>query len=186
MFSSKTCIRFISETNKKNLTSSLYKIVKCMCDHKPSLPISLQIFLRNQHLYSVEQNDAEELVARAARNIEQLLRKRSAALKVRLIPLREEPAVSLLVWKLSRKRYLLTMVCDRETFPISSCCGLVSIFCSQSVCGENSKQDIAVDICAMAMFVTFNHNRSDDNGSSCNSFKETSKLTSFSLCVNLN
>uniref|UniRef100_A0A8D3BZ29 Calcium voltage-gated channel auxiliary subunit alpha2delta 1 n=1 Tax=Scophthalmus maximus TaxID=52904 RepID=A0A8D3BZ29_SCOMX len=55
-----------------------------------------QIFLRNQHLYSVEQNDAEELVARAARNIEQLLRKRSAALKVRLIPLREEPAVSLL------------------------------------------------------------------------------------------
>ncbi|XP_060932278.1 voltage-dependent calcium channel subunit alpha-2/delta-1 [Limanda limanda] len=40
-----------------------------------------QIFLRNQHLYSVEQNDAEELVARAARNIEQLLRKRSAALK---------------------------------------------------------------------------------------------------------
>uniref|UniRef100_A0A4W6DIQ8 Calcium voltage-gated channel auxiliary subunit alpha2delta 1 n=1 Tax=Lates calcarifer TaxID=8187 RepID=A0A4W6DIQ8_LATCA len=40
-----------------------------------------QIFLRNQHLYTVEQNDAEELVARAARNIEQLLRKRSAALK---------------------------------------------------------------------------------------------------------
>uniref|UniRef100_A0A665V353 Calcium voltage-gated channel auxiliary subunit alpha2delta 1 n=1 Tax=Echeneis naucrates TaxID=173247 RepID=A0A665V353_ECHNA len=40
-----------------------------------------QIFLKNQHLYTVEQNDAEELVARAARNIEQLLRKRSAALK---------------------------------------------------------------------------------------------------------
>ncbi|XP_053741150.1 voltage-dependent calcium channel subunit alpha-2/delta-1 [Synchiropus splendidus] len=40
-----------------------------------------QIFLRNQHLYSVEQNDAEELVARAARNIENLLRKRSAALE---------------------------------------------------------------------------------------------------------
>uniref|UniRef100_A0A669C937 Calcium voltage-gated channel auxiliary subunit alpha2delta 1 n=1 Tax=Oreochromis niloticus TaxID=8128 RepID=A0A669C937_ORENI len=40
-----------------------------------------QIFLRNQHLYTVEQNDAEELVARAARNIEQLLRKRSAALE---------------------------------------------------------------------------------------------------------
>ncbi|KAM4553318.1 voltage-dependent calcium channel subunit alpha-2/delta-1 [Fundulus diaphanus] len=40
-----------------------------------------QIFLRNKHLYSVEQNDAEELVARAARNIEQLLRKRSAALE---------------------------------------------------------------------------------------------------------
>ncbi|CAG5958109.1 unnamed protein product, partial [Menidia menidia] len=33
------------------------------------------------HLYTVEQNDAEELVARAARNIEQLLRKRSAALE---------------------------------------------------------------------------------------------------------
>eukprot|EP00064_Thunnus_orientalis_P001588 superscaffoldBa00000109_g1591 len=40
-----------------------------------------QIFLRNQHRYTVEQNDAEELVARAARNIEQLLRKRSAALE---------------------------------------------------------------------------------------------------------
>ncbi|XP_035801596.2 voltage-dependent calcium channel subunit alpha-2/delta-1 isoform X1 [Amphiprion ocellaris] len=40
-----------------------------------------QIFERNMHLYTVEQNDAEELVARAARNIEQLLRKRSAALK---------------------------------------------------------------------------------------------------------
>ncbi|KAM9375801.1 voltage-dependent calcium channel subunit alpha-2/delta-1 [Pholidichthys leucotaenia] len=40
-----------------------------------------QLFLRNQYLYTVEQNDAEELVARAARNIEQLLRKRSAALK---------------------------------------------------------------------------------------------------------
>ncbi|KAG7266241.1 hypothetical protein CRUP_019713 [Coryphaenoides rupestris] len=42
-----------------------------------------QIFLANQKLYSVEQNDAEELVARAARNIEQLLGKRSAALEVR-------------------------------------------------------------------------------------------------------
>ncbi|MEQ2194644.1 hypothetical protein XENOCAPTIV_000898, partial [Xenoophorus captivus] len=42
------------------------------------------IFLRNKHLYTVEENDAEELVARAARNIEQLLRKRSAALEVRL------------------------------------------------------------------------------------------------------
>ncbi|XP_031149303.1 voltage-dependent calcium channel subunit alpha-2/delta-1 isoform X2 [Sander lucioperca] len=40
-----------------------------------------QIFLKNQHLYSVEQNDAEELVARAATKIEQLLRKRSAALE---------------------------------------------------------------------------------------------------------
>ncbi|KAF3688897.1 Voltage-dependent calcium channel subunit alpha-2/delta-1 [Channa argus] len=40
-----------------------------------------QIFQRNYHLYTVEQNDAEELVARAARNIEQLLRKRSAALE---------------------------------------------------------------------------------------------------------
>lgn len=38
-------------------------------------------------MYTVEQNDAEELVARAARNIEQLLRKRSAALEVRLNPL---------------------------------------------------------------------------------------------------
>uniref|UniRef100_A0A3Q1H6Y6 VWFA domain-containing protein n=1 Tax=Anabas testudineus TaxID=64144 RepID=A0A3Q1H6Y6_ANATE len=34
-----------------------------------------------KNLYTVEQNDAEELVARAARNIEQLLRKRSAALE---------------------------------------------------------------------------------------------------------
>ncbi|XP_030222580.1 voltage-dependent calcium channel subunit alpha-2/delta-1 isoform X1 [Gadus morhua] len=40
-----------------------------------------QIFLANQNLYTVEQNDAEELVARAARNIEQLLGKRSTALE---------------------------------------------------------------------------------------------------------
>uniref|UniRef100_A0A673AZJ6 Calcium voltage-gated channel auxiliary subunit alpha2delta 1 n=1 Tax=Sphaeramia orbicularis TaxID=375764 RepID=A0A673AZJ6_9TELE len=40
-----------------------------------------QIFRRNRQLYTVEQNDAEELVARAALNIEQLLRKRSAALE---------------------------------------------------------------------------------------------------------
>lgn len=49
----------------------------------------IQIFLRNQHLYTVEQNDADKLVARAARNIEQLLRKRSAALEVRLASVRE-------------------------------------------------------------------------------------------------
>ncbi|KAK1887595.1 Voltage-dependent calcium channel subunit alpha-2/delta-1 [Dissostichus eleginoides] len=41
-----------------------------------------EIFLQNQHLYTVEQNDAEELVARAATKIEQLLRKRSAALEL--------------------------------------------------------------------------------------------------------
>uniref|UniRef100_A0A8C7RFZ2 Calcium voltage-gated channel auxiliary subunit alpha2delta 1 n=1 Tax=Oncorhynchus mykiss TaxID=8022 RepID=A0A8C7RFZ2_ONCMY len=40
-----------------------------------------QIFLDNQNLYTVESNDAEELVARAARNIEQLLLKRAAALE---------------------------------------------------------------------------------------------------------
>uniref|UniRef100_A0A8C4I4N7 Calcium voltage-gated channel auxiliary subunit alpha2delta 1 n=1 Tax=Dicentrarchus labrax TaxID=13489 RepID=A0A8C4I4N7_DICLA len=40
-----------------------------------------QIFQRNQRLYTVEQNDAEELVARAATKIEQLLLKRSAALE---------------------------------------------------------------------------------------------------------
>lgn len=50
--------------------------------------MSSQIFRRNRHLYTVEQNDAEELVARAARKIEQLLRKRSAALEVSLTPLR--------------------------------------------------------------------------------------------------
>uniref|UniRef100_A0A674C9I5 Calcium voltage-gated channel auxiliary subunit alpha2delta 1 n=1 Tax=Salmo trutta TaxID=8032 RepID=A0A674C9I5_SALTR len=42
-----------------------------------------QIFLDNKNLYTVESNDAEELVARAARNIEQLLLKRAAALEVR-------------------------------------------------------------------------------------------------------
>lgn len=52
------------------------------------LSFSMQIFLSNQHLYTVEQNDAEELVARAARNIEQLLRKRSAALEVKFTPLK--------------------------------------------------------------------------------------------------
>ncbi|XP_038872830.1 voltage-dependent calcium channel subunit alpha-2/delta-1-like [Salvelinus namaycush] len=40
-----------------------------------------QIFLDNQNLFTVESNDAEELVARAARNIEQLLLKRAAALE---------------------------------------------------------------------------------------------------------
>ncbi|XP_052321802.1 voltage-dependent calcium channel subunit alpha-2/delta-1-like isoform X1 [Oncorhynchus keta] len=40
-----------------------------------------QIFLDNQNLYTVESNDAEELVAGAARNIEQLLLKRAAALE---------------------------------------------------------------------------------------------------------
>uniref|UniRef100_A0A8C7P954 Calcium voltage-gated channel auxiliary subunit alpha2delta 1 n=1 Tax=Oncorhynchus mykiss TaxID=8022 RepID=A0A8C7P954_ONCMY len=40
-----------------------------------------QIFLDNQNLYTVESNDAEELVARAARNIEQLLLKRAGALE---------------------------------------------------------------------------------------------------------
>ncbi|XP_029552378.1 voltage-dependent calcium channel subunit alpha-2/delta-1 [Salmo trutta] len=40
-----------------------------------------QIFLDNKNLYTVESNDAEELVARAARNIEQLLLKRAAALE---------------------------------------------------------------------------------------------------------
>ncbi|XP_038856316.1 voltage-dependent calcium channel subunit alpha-2/delta-1 [Salvelinus namaycush] len=40
-----------------------------------------QIFLDNQNLYTVESNIAEELVARAARNIEQLLLKRAAALE---------------------------------------------------------------------------------------------------------
>uniref|UniRef100_A0A671YD96 Calcium voltage-gated channel auxiliary subunit alpha2delta 1 n=1 Tax=Sparus aurata TaxID=8175 RepID=A0A671YD96_SPAAU len=42
-----------------------------------------QIFERNQHLFTVEQNDAEELVDRAATKIEQLLLKRAAALEVR-------------------------------------------------------------------------------------------------------
>uniref|UniRef100_A0A671YG85 Calcium voltage-gated channel auxiliary subunit alpha2delta 1 n=1 Tax=Sparus aurata TaxID=8175 RepID=A0A671YG85_SPAAU len=40
-----------------------------------------QIFERNQHLFTVEQNDAEELVDRAATKIEQLLLKRAAALE---------------------------------------------------------------------------------------------------------
>lgn len=44
----------------------------------------MKIFQRNQHLYTVEQNDAEELVERAATKIEQLLLKRSAALEVSL------------------------------------------------------------------------------------------------------
>ncbi|KAJ3597067.1 hypothetical protein NHX12_003467 [Muraenolepis orangiensis] len=51
--------------------------------HVPGIavPYPAHIFLANQNLYTVEQNDAEELVARAARNIEQLLGKRSAALE---------------------------------------------------------------------------------------------------------
>ena len=53
----------------------------------PHICPCLQIFLANQNLYTVEQNDAEELVARAARNIEQLLGKRSTALEVGAHPL---------------------------------------------------------------------------------------------------
>ncbi|KAM6960583.1 voltage-dependent calcium channel subunit alpha-2/delta-1 [Aplochiton taeniatus] len=40
-----------------------------------------EIFLQHQNLYTVESNDAEELVDRAARNIEQLLHKRADALE---------------------------------------------------------------------------------------------------------
>lgn len=72
-------------TESVNFVSKTYK---CIFDLTLPVLVSSQIFRRNQHLYTVEQNDAEELVARAARKIEQLLRKRSAALEVRLIPLR--------------------------------------------------------------------------------------------------
>lgn len=79
----------------------------------------IQIFLRNQHLYTVEQNDAEELVARAARNIEQLLRKRSAALEVKLTPLRETNCrFAIFCWSQSPDALFINKGCDREMLSI--------------------------------------------------------------------
>ena len=69
---------FISSLTTIPFTNFLFVTLSSIL---PLVP-SFKIFLDNQSLYSVEPNDAEELVARAARNIEQLLLKRSAALEV--------------------------------------------------------------------------------------------------------
>uniref|UniRef100_A0A3B4YC66 Calcium voltage-gated channel auxiliary subunit alpha2delta 1 n=1 Tax=Seriola lalandi dorsalis TaxID=1841481 RepID=A0A3B4YC66_SERLL len=75
------CISQVSTLQIKEWVDQMQRELVTLADTATAGKSLTQIFLRNQHLYSVEQNDAEELVARAARNIEQLLRKRSAALK---------------------------------------------------------------------------------------------------------
>lgn len=71
----------------------------------------------------MEQNDAEELVARAARKIEQLLRKRSAALEVRLIPLRG-----------ASSRETKSSVCFLRTFEIRICLCSMGVYRMRDVC----------------------------------------------------
>ncbi|TNN86237.1 Voltage-dependent calcium channel subunit alpha-2/delta-1 [Liparis tanakae] len=72
----------VEELRIKEWVEQMQKELVTLADSATAGKSLTQIFLRNQHLYTVEQNDAEELVARAARKIEQLLRKRSAALEI--------------------------------------------------------------------------------------------------------
>ncbi|XP_057693711.1 voltage-dependent calcium channel subunit alpha-2/delta-1 isoform X2 [Corythoichthys intestinalis] len=73
--------QFPSQLLIKEWVDQMQKELVTLADTATAGMSLTQIFQRNNHLYSVEQNDAEELVARAARNIEQLLRKRSTALE---------------------------------------------------------------------------------------------------------
>ncbi|KAM4734154.1 LOW QUALITY PROTEIN: voltage-dependent calcium channel subunit alpha-2/delta-1 [Anableps anableps] len=73
--------QFPTQSMIKEWVDQMQKELVTLADTATAGKSLTQIFLRNKHLYTVEQNDAEELVARAARNIEQLLRKRSAALE---------------------------------------------------------------------------------------------------------
>ncbi|XP_056273406.1 voltage-dependent calcium channel subunit alpha-2/delta-1 isoform X3 [Pseudoliparis swirei] len=73
--------QFPTQLMIKEWVEQMQKELVTLADSATAGKSLTQIFLRNQHLYTVEQNDAEELVARAARKIEQLLRKRSAALE---------------------------------------------------------------------------------------------------------
>ncbi|XP_061891819.1 voltage-dependent calcium channel subunit alpha-2/delta-1-like [Entelurus aequoreus] len=73
--------QFPSQLLIKEWVDQMQKELVSLADTATAGESLTQIFLRNKHLYTVEQNDAEELVARAARNIEQLLHKRSAALE---------------------------------------------------------------------------------------------------------
>uniref|UniRef100_A0A3Q0T4U4 Calcium voltage-gated channel auxiliary subunit alpha2delta 1 n=1 Tax=Amphilophus citrinellus TaxID=61819 RepID=A0A3Q0T4U4_AMPCI len=70
-----------AEKRIKEWVDQMQKELVTLADTATAGKSLTQIFLKNQNLYTVEQNDAEELVARAARNIEQLLHKRSAALE---------------------------------------------------------------------------------------------------------
>ncbi|XP_061772773.1 voltage-dependent calcium channel subunit alpha-2/delta-1 isoform X2 [Nerophis ophidion] len=73
--------QFPSQLLIKEWVDQMQKELVTLADTATAGESLTEIFLRNKHLYTVEQNDAEELVARAARNIEQLLHKRSAALE---------------------------------------------------------------------------------------------------------
>uniref|UniRef100_A0A8C5A8R7 Calcium voltage-gated channel auxiliary subunit alpha2delta 1 n=1 Tax=Gadus morhua TaxID=8049 RepID=A0A8C5A8R7_GADMO len=73
---------FVSPNRIKDWVDQMQRELVSLADTASAGKSLTQIFLANQNLYTVEQNDAEELVARAARNIEQLLGKRSTALEV--------------------------------------------------------------------------------------------------------
>ncbi|KAM3870678.1 voltage-dependent calcium channel subunit alpha-2/delta-1 [Diretmus argenteus] len=73
--------QFPTQLMIKEWVDQMQRELVSLADTASAGKILTQIFLENRNLYSVEPNDAEELVARAARNIEQLLRKRSATLE---------------------------------------------------------------------------------------------------------
>ncbi|XP_061533738.1 voltage-dependent calcium channel subunit alpha-2/delta-1 isoform X2 [Phycodurus eques] len=81
LLSASRASQFPSQLLIKEWVVQMQKELVTLADTATAGKSLTQIFLRNKHLYTVEQNDAEELVARAARNIEQLLRKRSTALE---------------------------------------------------------------------------------------------------------
>ncbi|XP_051916196.1 voltage-dependent calcium channel subunit alpha-2/delta-1 isoform X2 [Hippocampus zosterae] len=81
LLSASRASQFPSQLLIKEWVDQMQKELITLADTATGGKSLTQIFLRNKNLYSVEQNDAEELVARAARNIEQLLRKRSTALE---------------------------------------------------------------------------------------------------------
>ncbi|XP_072290552.1 voltage-dependent calcium channel subunit alpha-2/delta-1-like [Eucyclogobius newberryi] len=73
--------QFPTQLMIKEWVDQMQKELTSLADKATAGRSLTQIFLRNQHLYTIEQNDADKLVDRAAWNIEQLLRKRSAALE---------------------------------------------------------------------------------------------------------
>ncbi|XP_068595706.1 voltage-dependent calcium channel subunit alpha-2/delta-1 [Brachionichthys hirsutus] len=73
--------QFPSSLMIKEWVDQMQKELVTLADVATAQKSLTEIFQQSQHLYTVEQNDAEELVARAATKIEQLLLKRAAALE---------------------------------------------------------------------------------------------------------
>uniref|UniRef100_A0AAV2KTB5 Uncharacterized protein n=1 Tax=Knipowitschia caucasica TaxID=637954 RepID=A0AAV2KTB5_KNICA len=73
---------FPTEFMIKDWVEQMQKDLISLADEATAGRSLIEIFNRNKGLYTIEQNDADKLVDRAAWNIEQLLRKRSAALEV--------------------------------------------------------------------------------------------------------